>query len=50
MGRDDDEGHVGVEGLGVGWSPEGDECLDSDEDLAMQNGLGVVMVGEWMVR
>lgn len=50
MGPDDDVGHVGVEDLGVGWSLEGGECLDSDEVLAMQNGRGVVMVGERMVR
>ena len=46
MGPDDDVSHVGVVDRGVGWCPEDDECPNGDEVRAMQNGLGVVMVGE----
>ena len=41
--------HVVVD-LDVDWSPEGNECPSGDDVPAMQNDLGVVMVGEWMVR
>ena len=47
MGLGDDGSHVGVEDRDVGWSPEDDEYRSGGEVL-MQNGLDVVMVGEWM--